>query len=135
MWIALLLPAAHAATLEVALKDRTGTLHVPSDMDVAVSFEGGATATPVSASWTNADGNSFAVTCADKGTPPDDDVVSQVVLQVGEEKWALAPGSNVHFTCPTGKKVTVTDLRSTAVGAFPDQVVMTITKAKSRAEH
>ena len=134
LFIALFIPAAHGATLEVALKDRVGTLRVPRSMEVSVAFKGGPETAPVEASWSNVESNTIGIACVEKGSPPEDDLVEQVLLQVGEEKWALAPGSNVRFSCPGAARATVTDLHGATVGTFPGPVVMTLTKAKSRAE-
>lgn len=130
----LVIAAAHAATLEVALKDRVGTLYVPDQMDVAVSFAAGPTDKPVEATWTNTESNGVAIVCGDKGQPPADERVDAVTLQVGADKWALAPGSGVRFTCPAAKAVVV-DVHGTTVGTFAGPVLMTVVKAKSRAEH
>lgn len=131
--LALLVPS-EAATIEVALGDTVGTLHVPSVMDVGVSFSGGPETAVVEGRWDNVESDTISIVCAATGTPPADDIVEQVMLQVGDKKWALSPGGNVRFTCPAGKKAIVTDRHGTTVGTFPAPVTMTVIKAKSRAE-
>ena len=130
-WIVLAAPA-WAGTLDVALGDKTGTLITPRTHEVSLGFkaiaEGGGEAT-----WSNTDSNSIAVACTDKGAPPEDDMVEQLMLKVGADRWALAPGSAVKFACPAGKSATVTDLHGQTVGTFKGGVVMTATKVRARA--
>jgi hypothetical protein len=133
-WMALVAPPALAATLEVDLKDRTGALVVPREMEVAVGLKGGPEGKAVEASWDNTAGSTLAVVCGAKGEPAADDIAEQLMLMVGDDKWGLAPGSGVRFTCPAGKPVTVTDRHGEQVGTFPSPLVLTVTKAKARAE-
>lgn len=125
---------ASAATLELPLKTNTGTLTVPHSMEVTVSFKGGPESAPVEAQWSNVESNSLAIACTDKVAPPADDILEQVLLQVGADRWALAPGSGVRFACAAGQKATVIDLHGAVIGTFPAPVSMTIDKAKPRAE-
>ncbi|MEZ4240046.1 MAG: hypothetical protein R3F59_28640 [Myxococcota bacterium] len=117
-----LVSGAQAATLEMALKDKLGTVTVPHGAEVTLTFAGGADGA-TTAKWTNTESDALGVICGKEGKAPQDDLVEQVMLQVGADKWALAPGSNVHFTCASGP-VTVTDLHGTAVGTFDKEVTL-----------
>ena len=56
------------------------------------------------------------------------------MLEVGADKWALAPGSGVKFACASGP-VVVVDESGGAVGTIPSPALLTVVKAKPRAEH
>lgn len=124
MWLACLLPvAAMAETLPVALGTQTATVFFPSGKDVALSFRGGG---GESGTWRNIESSSLSLRCATEPLVPELDAVEQVILKVGEKKWALAAGSSVAFTCGEGKTVTITDLAKRTIAAYATSLTLTV---------
>lgn len=129
--ISLLIAPALAGTLEVPLKDQPGALYVPSSHEVGLAVKG--PGEEDKASWENTESNALSAVCGTEGSPPTDQFVEQLMFQVGEQKWALAPGASVQLSCPEGKPVTIVDLHGTQVASFKSTVTLTVTKAKPRA--
>jgi len=127
--IALLVAPAAAGTLAVALGDRAGALLIPASLEVGLSLS---TAKGASAAWTNNESNALSMHCG-AGKAPQDEFVEQLMLEVGDEKWALAPGSSIQLSCAAGATLTITDLHGTEVGAFTEPVRISVAKAKPRA--
>ena len=127
--VALVCTSAQAGTLDVDLGSKTATIATPGNMDVALDFKA---ADESSGSWDNSANSGIAVVCADEGTAPDDVRPEQLLLTVGENKWALAPGSSVKFKCAGGKSATVTDVGGSTVGTFKTPLVVQVSKAKTR---
>jgi hypothetical protein len=133
LWITLLATPSQAGGLEVALDEKTALLHVPANLEVALELKGPA-ADSEATKWENTASSSLAVVCADSGAPAADDFTEQLLLKIGEDKWALAPGSTVKLGCPTGKKATATDIHGSAVAQFEGGVSLTVAKARERSE-
>jgi hypothetical protein len=132
MWmhlsLMLALPAA-AETLPVNLGTQVGALYTPIGSEVGLELKGatdGETAT-----WKNIESSALSFRCATDPLPPSNEIFEQVVLQVGEKKWALAPGSTVAFTCGEGKTVTVTDLHGRTIAAFPKSLSMLVASVRA----
>jgi hypothetical protein len=124
--VLLALPSA-ADTLQAPLGTQTGALFTPGGMTVELSLKG-STATE-SATWQNVESDALSFRCATEPTPPPNEVYDQLVVQVGDKKWALAPGSAVAFSCGEGKTVTVTDLHGRVIAAFKKSLTMKVEKA------
>ena len=125
--LVLFAPTAAAETLPVALGTQVGTLFTPHTMVIGLELKGSADGE--TATWKNIESSSLSIRCATEPQPPTTEVVEQVVLQVGDKKWALAAGSTVAFTCGEGKTVTVTDLHGRTIAAFQRSLSMMVASA------
>lgn len=125
----LALPAA-AETLEVALGTQTGLLYSAVGSSVGLSLKGPA---GESAAWENIESSALSIRCAEDAKPPENQVVTQLQVHVGDKKWALAGGSTVNFTCGDGKLVTVTDLHGRKIASFGRSLALTVEKIRTDA--
>lgn len=127
----LLVTPVWSATLEVPLGAHVGVVRTPDAVEVALRFA--ADGEGPEASWSNDDSGAVALACAEQVETPDRQQVTQALLEVGAEKWALQAGAAVKYTCPAGSPITVVDLRGTPVGVWKGSVVMTVAKLKPRS--
>jgi hypothetical protein len=120
--LALSAPAL-ADTLPVDLGDKTASITIPRGAEATVTLkpigEGDAVR------WTNTSSAAISVVCSAEGKMAEDDFVEQVLLQVGDKKWALAPGSSVKMKC-SGAPATVNDIHGETIGTFAGGVLVTI---------
>lgn len=122
---------AHAETLEVALADKVGVVRIPADKNAKLSMKGkgeGAEAT-----WENTDSDAVSMVCGESKSP-EDTFVEQLLLAVGEQKWALAPGASVQLSCPGDKPVVFTDVHDQEVARLAGPVKVTVESVKSKSQ-
>jgi len=126
---ALLSLPAHADTLDVPLGDKQGIVRIPTSKTVGLSLQGKTN----KATWENTDSDALSMVCGE-GKPPEDTFVEQLMLVVGEQKWALAPGASVKLTCAGDKPVVFTDVHGQEVAKLVGPVKVTVESVKSGAQ-
>lgn len=126
--ISLLAAPAHADTLDVPLGDKMGIVRVPANATVKLEAKGKAETD--TASWENTDSDALSMVCG-KGKAPEDAFVDQLLLSVGEQKWALAPGASVKFACAGDAPVVFTDVHGQEVASLAGPVKVTVASVKT----
>lgn len=127
--VSLLAVPALAETLDAPLGDEMGVVRVPSGKAITLSFKGATESDK--ASWENTDSDAVSMVCG-AGKAPEDTFVEQLLVAVGEKKWALAPGASVKLSCKGDVPITVTDVHGTEVASFKGPMLVTVESFKSK---